>query len=168
MYVCKLVWKDQNLRRATGMIWNETNYMFVTHGVIGRPHCDILLTHLHSASSVVKGIAQCYEANITSISTATFSILKLVITSFFPMIFWAPFSSSSFLFHQPFISSVLPISHCIQLVLPVPLAHLNPLLPCDWWYTWAVPSVLRLCLSLLGRNKKSGDRSVQSLRERGV
>lgn len=33
-HLCQLVWKDQNLTRATGMIWSEkTNHVFVTCGV---------------------------------------------------------------------------------------------------------------------------------------
>lgn len=62
--------------------------------------------------------------------------LKLVILSFFPMLFWAPFSSFSYVFRQPSIASFLPILHSIELELPVPVAHLTSLLSSDWCWAW--------------------------------
>lgn len=51
-HLCQLVWKDQNLTRATEMIWSEkTDHVFVTRGLIGEPALsNILLILLDSIS----------------------------------------------------------------------------------------------------------------------
>lgn len=96
----------------------------------------------------------------------TFPTQKVVIISFFHTVSWAPLSLSSHVFFiSPpsllFFSSYTPYSWSHQ-----SLWHTsNSLLSSDWQYSLAVPSVLRLCLTPLGRNRKPGDRLIGSLKK---